>query len=234
MIYFVLVALATPSPPIDATMTAQGSFCIDACCPETAIPKLVFGPDDRFGEGITVMQNNSRLTCSGEFEATDVRIAGTNTTVADLISRVAVLEGQAVGRQTMHLSSSSSDGADSDEVIFRSSSHSSSPIFHDYQGVRGDIRYVCNHRNHYPSGLFDSGQVAFYISGVYAPRFRANNPTFNRTYHGVQGSELFHWLLAGDSGPGDVHEYRLVFNLRYGFECMLELHHSSYPGPHYG
>ena len=80
MIYFCLVAVATPSPPIDATVTAQGSFCIDACCPETAIPKLIFGPDDRFGEGITMMQNNSRLTCSGEFEAADVRIAGTNTT----------------------------------------------------------------------------------------------------------------------------------------------------------
>ena len=118
MIYFVLVALATPSPPIDATMTAQGSFCIDACCPETAIPKLVFGPDDRFGEGITVVQNNSRLTCSGEFEATDVRIAGTNTTVADLISRVAVLEGQAVGRQTMHLAVL----AVMEQIVMRSSS----------------------------------------------------------------------------------------------------------------
>ena len=92
MIYFCLVAVATPSPPIDATVTAQGSFCIDACCPETAIPKLIFGPDDRFGEGITMMQNNSRLTCSGEFEAADVRIAGTNTTVADLISRMSAQE----------------------------------------------------------------------------------------------------------------------------------------------
>ena len=94
MIYFVLVALATPSPPIDATVTAEGSFCIDACCPETAIPKLIFGPDDRFGNGITVMQNKSKLTCSGEFEAADLRIAGTSTTVADLIQEVATLKGQ--------------------------------------------------------------------------------------------------------------------------------------------
>jgi hypothetical protein len=79
---------ATPSPPINAADAAQGSFCIDSCCPETAIPKLIFGPDDRFGEGIVVMQNNSRLTCMGEFEATDVRIAGSNTTVADLVAEV--------------------------------------------------------------------------------------------------------------------------------------------------
>ena len=97
MIYFCLVAVATPSPPIDAAVTTQGSFCIDACCPETAIPRLVFGPDDRFGEGITVMQNKSRLTCSGEFEATDVRIAGTSTTVADLIGEVAALRSQLNG-----------------------------------------------------------------------------------------------------------------------------------------
>ena len=89
--YFCLAALATPSPPIDATVNSQGSFCIDACCPETAIPKLIFGPDDRFGDGITVLQNNSKLTCSGVFEATDVRIAGTSTTVADLIGEVASL-----------------------------------------------------------------------------------------------------------------------------------------------
>ena len=94
MIYFVLVALATPSPPIDATVTAEGSFCIDACCPETAIPKLIFGPDDRFGDGITVMQNKSKLTCSGEFVAADLRIAGTSTTVADLIQEVATLKRQ--------------------------------------------------------------------------------------------------------------------------------------------
>ena len=72
MLYMIAAPLATPSPPINAAVTAQGAFCIDACCPETAIPKLIFGPDDRFGEGIVVMQNNSRLTCMGEFEATDI------------------------------------------------------------------------------------------------------------------------------------------------------------------
>ena len=96
MMYFVAVALATPSPPINAAIIAQdafsGSFCIDSCCPEKAIPKLIFGSDDRFGEGIVVMQNNSRLACMGEFEATNVRISGTNTTVADLISEVGALE----------------------------------------------------------------------------------------------------------------------------------------------
>jgi hypothetical protein len=85
MFFFLADVLATPSPPINAEVTPQGAFCIDSCCPETAIPKLIFGPDERFGEGIVVMQNNSRLTCMGEFEATDIHITGLNTTVVDLL-----------------------------------------------------------------------------------------------------------------------------------------------------
>jgi len=73
-------------------VAAQGSFCIDKCCPETAIPKLVFGPDPIFGDGIIVMQNNSRLTCSGEFEASNVRITGTSTTVAQMMDEHAELK----------------------------------------------------------------------------------------------------------------------------------------------
>ena len=56
------------------------------------MPSVVYGPLDA-SDSLTLIRNVSedKLVCSGEFEAADVRIAGTSTTVADLIGEVAAL-----------------------------------------------------------------------------------------------------------------------------------------------
>ena len=59
-----------------------------------AVLELTGGePKVEFGGVLTLIHNSSedKLVCSGTFEAADVRIAGTSTTVADLIREVATL-----------------------------------------------------------------------------------------------------------------------------------------------
>ena len=55
-------------------------------------PSVVYGPLDA-SDSLTLTRNASedKLVCSGEFEAADLRIAGSSTTVADLIGEVAAL-----------------------------------------------------------------------------------------------------------------------------------------------
>jgi hypothetical protein len=64
--------------------------------------KVEFGPSG--ADILTLSHNDSepdKLTCSGTFEAADLRIAGTDTTVADLVARVAALEaGVRTGEQS--------------------------------------------------------------------------------------------------------------------------------------
>ena len=56
-------------------------------------PSVFYGPLDA-SDSLTLTRNASedKLVCSGEFEAANLRIAGTSTTVADLISKVGSLE----------------------------------------------------------------------------------------------------------------------------------------------
>ena len=58
-------------------------------------PSVVYGPLHA-SDSLTSTRNASedKLVCSGEFEAADLRIAGTSTTVADLIGEVATLKAQ--------------------------------------------------------------------------------------------------------------------------------------------
>lgn len=55
-------------------------------------PTLIYGQLDA-SDSLTLTRNASdeKLVCSGEFEAADLRITGTSTTVADLIQEVAAL-----------------------------------------------------------------------------------------------------------------------------------------------
>ena len=55
-------------------------------------PRVIYGQLDA-SDSLTLTRNASedKLVCSGEFEAADLRIAGTSTTVADLIGHVADL-----------------------------------------------------------------------------------------------------------------------------------------------
>ena len=55
-------------------------------------PRVIYGQLDS-SDALTLTRNTSedKLVCSGEFEAADLRIAGTSTTVADLIAEVATL-----------------------------------------------------------------------------------------------------------------------------------------------
>ena len=59
-------------------------------------PRVIYGQLDS-SDALTLTRNTSedKLVCSGEFEAADLRIAGTTTTVADLIDTVSML-GQRV------------------------------------------------------------------------------------------------------------------------------------------
>jgi len=55
-------------------------------------PRLIYGQLND-SDSLTLTRNTSedKLVCSGEFEAADLRIAGSSTTVADLIGEVAAL-----------------------------------------------------------------------------------------------------------------------------------------------
>ena len=83
MIYFLLVALALGF--VRAEKSAILELTGDA-------PTVHFG---KLGgsDVLTLVHSpaEEKLTCSGTLEATDVRIAGTSTTVADLIGEVATL-----------------------------------------------------------------------------------------------------------------------------------------------
>ena len=83
MIYFVFVALALGS------VKAQNGAVIELTGP---MPRLIYGQLDA-SDSLTLTRNASedKLVCSGEFEASDLRIAGTSTSVADLIGEVAAL-----------------------------------------------------------------------------------------------------------------------------------------------
>jgi hypothetical protein len=39
---------------------SASAFCVDGCCPETAIPRLLFSADERWGDEISLRQNGSR------------------------------------------------------------------------------------------------------------------------------------------------------------------------------
>ena len=83
MIYFVVVASVLGQvAPNGAIIELTGQN-----------PRILYGPLDA-SDSLTLTRNASedKLVCSGEFEATDLRIAGTSTTVADLISKVSLLE----------------------------------------------------------------------------------------------------------------------------------------------
>ena len=58
-------------------------------------PKLVYGRVDT-SDALSLTRHGSedKLVCSGEFEAADLRIAGTSTTVGDLIGEVAALRSE--------------------------------------------------------------------------------------------------------------------------------------------
>ena len=83
MIYFVLVAsvLGQQVAPNGAVLELTGQT-----------PRVIYGQLDA-SDSLTLTRNASedKLVCSGEFEAADLRIAGTSTTVADLIGEVATL-----------------------------------------------------------------------------------------------------------------------------------------------
>ena len=83
MIDFVLVAsvLGQQVAPNGAVLELTGQT-----------PRLIYGQLDA-SDSLTLTRNASedKLVCSGEFEAADLRIAGTLTTVADLIGEVAAL-----------------------------------------------------------------------------------------------------------------------------------------------
>jgi len=83
MIYFVFVA---------SVLALQDGAVIELT---GQTPRVIYGQRDA-SDALTLTRNASedKLVCSGEFEATDLRIAGTSTTVADLISRVTTLEEQ--------------------------------------------------------------------------------------------------------------------------------------------
>ena len=80
MIYFVVVA---------SVLVAQNGAEIQLT---GRTPRVIYGQLDS-SDALTLTRNISedRLVCSGEFEAADLRIAGTTTTVADLIGEVATL-----------------------------------------------------------------------------------------------------------------------------------------------
>ena len=68
-------------------------------------PRFIFGQQ---ANQLTLLYNTSeseKLTCSGEFEAKDVRIAGTTTTMSDLMAKMAQLEADnaAKGEQIAQL-----------------------------------------------------------------------------------------------------------------------------------
>ena len=77
MFYFLLVA---------SVLAVQNSGVLELT---GDAPKVQFG-------ALTLIHNatEDKLTCSGTLEASDVRITGTSTTVADLITRLAALESQ--------------------------------------------------------------------------------------------------------------------------------------------
>merc|ERR1711998_409557 len=83
MIYFVFVAsvLGQQAALNGAVLELTGQT-----------PRLIYGQLDA-SDSLTLTRNASedKLICSGEFEAADLRIAGTSTTVADLIGEVATL-----------------------------------------------------------------------------------------------------------------------------------------------
>lgn len=83
MIYFVFVAsvLGQQVAPNGAVIELIGQT-----------PRVIYGQLDA-SDALTLTRNASedKLVCSGEFEAADLRIAGTSTTVADLIGEVAAL-----------------------------------------------------------------------------------------------------------------------------------------------
>jgi hypothetical protein len=83
MIYFVFVAsvLGQQVSPNGAVIELTGQT-----------PRVIYGQLDA-SDALTLTRNASedKLVCSGEFEAADLRIAGTSTTVADLMQEVAAL-----------------------------------------------------------------------------------------------------------------------------------------------
>mmetsp|Transcript_14861 Transcript_14861/g.29886 ORF Transcript_14861/g.29886 Transcript_14861/m.29886 type:complete len:84 (+) Transcript_14861:103-354(+) len=83
MIYFVLVALVLGF--VKAEKSAVLELTGDA-------PTVHFG--ELGGSDVLTLTHSpteEKLTCSGTFEASDVRVAGTSTTVADLIGEIAAL-----------------------------------------------------------------------------------------------------------------------------------------------
>ena len=83
MIHFVFVAsvLGQQVAPNGAVVELTGQT-----------PRVIYGQLNA-SDALTLTRNSSedKLACSGEFEAADLRIAGTSTTVADLIGEVAAL-----------------------------------------------------------------------------------------------------------------------------------------------
>ena len=82
MIFFLLVAsVATTQEQDGAVLELTGQT-----------PSVIYGLTDA-SDSLTLTRNASedKLICCGEFEAADLRIAGTSTTVADLIREVATL-----------------------------------------------------------------------------------------------------------------------------------------------
>ena len=82
MIHFLLVASTLGQAPHDGAvieLTGQQA-------------QVIYGQLDA-SDSLTLTRNASedKLVCSGEFEAADLRIAGTSTTVADLMQEVATL-----------------------------------------------------------------------------------------------------------------------------------------------
>jgi len=80
MIYFVFVA---------SVLVAQNGAVIELT---GQTPRVIYGQLDS-PDALTLTRKISedKLVCSGEFEAADLRIAGSTTTVADLIGEVATL-----------------------------------------------------------------------------------------------------------------------------------------------
>ena len=83
MIYFVLLA------SVLGQQVAQSGAVIELT---GQMPRVIYGQRDA-SDALVLTRNASedKLVCSGEIEAADLRIAGTSTTVADLIGEVAVL-----------------------------------------------------------------------------------------------------------------------------------------------